>query len=165
MRLLLCAAAVSALAVAWYLGEGILRDRQKLRDQAGIIVLAEVSMMIVSGALLFAFAPSMVRIFSADAAVILLGSTVLRMVACSEPFYGVSIVIEGMLMGAGKTVVPFLFNIIGMWGVRIVGTYICTQLLGLGLVSAWACMITHNLLLFVLFIVYYRRRCWNPLEE
>ena len=140
-------------------------DRQKLRDQAGIIVLAEVSMMIVSGALLFAFAPSMVRIFSADAAVILLGSTVLRMVACSEPFYGVSIVIEGMLMGAGKTVVPFLFNIIGMWGVRIVGTFICTQLLGMGLVAAWGCMIGHNMLLFFLYVIYFRRGRWNPLGE
>ena len=140
-------------------------DRQRLRDQAGIIVLSEVTMMIVSGALLFAFAPSMVRIFSRDAAVILSGSTVLRMVACSEPFYGVSIVIEGMLMGAGKTVVPFLFNIIGMWGVRIVGTFICTQLLGMSLVAAWGCMIGHNMLLFVLYVIYFRRGRWNPLDK
>ena len=86
------------------------------------------------------------------------------MVACSEPFYGVPIVIEGMLMGAGKTVAPFVFNIIGMWGIRIVGTFICTQILGLGLVSAWGCMITHNLALFGMFLVYYYRGRWNPLE-
>lgn len=153
-------------AAATLTGNAIGRgDNRRLREQARLILLLEVGMMVVSGSLLFAFAPAMVGLFSADAAVILLGSTVLRMVACSEPFYGVPIVIEGMLMGAGKTVAPFAFNIIGMWGVRIVGTYICTQLLGLGLVSAWACMITHNLLLFVLFIVYYRRGCWNPLEE
>ena len=139
-------------------------DRQLLRSQARLILLLEVGMMIVSGSLLFAFAPKMVGLFSADAAVILLGSTVLRMVACSEPFYGVPIVIEGMLMGAGKTVAPFVFNIIGMWGIRIVGTFICTQILGLGLVSAWGCMITHNLALFGMFLVYYYRGRWNPLE-
>ena len=137
-------------------------DGKRLRDLAGIIMLAEVTMMVISGSLLFLFAPAMVGIFSADAAVILLGSTVLRMVACSEPFYGVSIVIEGMLMGAGKTVVPFFFNVAGMWGVRIVGTFICTQLLGMGLVSAWACMIGHNLLLFVMFVLYYRFGRWKP---
>ena len=120
--------------------------------------------MLLSGGLLFAFAPTMVGLFSRDAAVILLGSTVLRMVACSEPFYGVSIIIEGMLQGAGRTMVPFVFNIIGMWGVRIVGTFVCTRLLGLGLVSAWGCMIGHNMLLFVLFVNYYRRGRWNPLE-
>ena len=141
------------------------RDRQRLRDQARLIFFIEVSLMVLSGGLLFAFAPGMVGLFSANATVILLGSTVLRMVACSEPFYGVSIVIEGMLMGAGKTVASFVFSVIGMWGVRIVGTFICTQLLGLGLISAWSCMISHNLLLFCMFLIYYRKGGWNPLTK
>ena len=138
-------------------------DTGRIRDQSRVIVLLEVSLMVFSGGLLFLFAPRMVRIFSRDEAVILLGSIVLRMVACSEPFYGVSIVIEGMLQGAGKTVVPFVFNIIGMWGVRIVGTFVCTQLLGAGLVSAWGCMIGHNMLLFILYVVYFLRGRWNPI--
>lgn len=139
-------------------------DRQRQKELARLIFLCEVTLMLLSGGLLFAFAPKMVGLFSRDAAVILLGSTVLRMVACSEPFYGVSIIIEGMLQGAGRTLVPFVFNIIGMWGVRIVGTFVCTRLLGLGLVSAWGCMIGHNMLLFVLFVIYFRRGRWNPLE-
>ena len=74
------------------------------------------------------------------------------MVAVSEPFYGVSIIIEGMLQGMGHTLYPFVCNIIGMWGIRIVGTFICTQLLSMGLISAWACMIGHNLMLFGSFL-------------
>ena len=140
-------------------------DRQRVRDLARLIFLCEVSLMLVSGGLLFAFAPEMVSIFSRDAAVIALGSTVLRMVACSEPFFGMSIVIEGMLQGAGRTTAPFVFNIIGMWGVRIVGTFICTRLLGLGLVAAWGCMIGHNMLLFALFMIYYLRGNWLPPER
>ena len=140
-------------------------DRERVHAQARLIFLCEVSLMFVSGALLFAFAPKMVALFSRDAAVILLGSTVLRMVACSEPFFGVSIVIEGMLQGVGKTSVPFLFNVAGMWGVRIVGTFLCTKLLGLGLVSAWGCMIGHNLLLFTLYVLYFRFGRWNPLSN
>ena len=140
-------------------------DPRRLREQARIILLSEVSMMILSGSLLFLFAPAMVGLFSRDAAVILLGSAVLQMVACSEPFYGVSIVVEGMLMGAGKTVVPFIFNITGMWGIRIIGTFICTQLLHYGLVSAWGCMIGHNMLLFLLFGLYYRSGRWDPLKQ
>jgi len=64
--------------------------------------------------------------------------------------------VKGMMLGVGKTVTPFVYNIIGMWGVRIVGTFICTQLLHFGLISAWACMIAHNLMMFVMFTVYYR---------
>ena len=67
--------------------------------------------------------------------------------------------------GVGKTKAPFVYNIAGMWCVRIVGTFICTQLLGLGLVSAWACMIAHNMLLFVLYMRCYVRKRWNPLEQ
>ena len=140
-------------------------DEEKRRSLARLIILLEVGLMILSGSLLFAFAPAMAGIFSRDPAVIALGGTVLRMVACSEPFYGVSIVIEGMLQGAGRTKVPFMVNILGMWGVRILGTWLCTTQLGMGLVSAWGCMIGHNLLLFALFLVYYLRGRWNPLRE
>jgi Na+-driven multidrug efflux pump len=87
------------------------------------------------------------------------------MVAVSEPFYGVSIIIEGMLQGMGKTMMPFFCNIAGMWGIRIVGTFLCTQFLGMGLVSAWACMIAHNLMLFVLYLWNYWSGRWNPLER
>ena len=144
------------------LGAGDEKRRQAL---ARLIVTIEVGLMLLSGGLLFAFAPAMAGIFSKDPEVIKLGSTVLRMVACSEPFYGVSIVVEGMLQGAGKTKVPFIINIAGMWGIRILGTWICTALLGWGLVSAWACMIGHNLLLFALFLTYYLRGTWNPLTQ
>jgi len=70
-----------------------------------------------------------------------------------------------MMQGVGKTKAPFLYNIIGMWGIRIVGTYICTQLLSFGLVSAWGCMIGHNMLLFALFLRSFVTGKWNPLED
>ena len=141
------------------------KDSRKIRDLGRMILIIEVALMLLSGTALFVFAPAMMRLFSRDAVVIALGATVLRMVAVSEPFYGVSIIIEGMLQGMGKTMVPFVCNITGMWGIRIVGTFVCTTVLGLGLVSAWGCMIAHNMLLFILFVAYYRSGRWNPLEQ
>ena len=140
-------------------------DRKRMEDLARMFIPIEVILMIISGGALFASAPALMSLFSKEMAVIALGATVLRMVAVSEPFYGFSIIIEGMMQGVGQTRLPFVFNILGMWGVRIVGTYICTQLAGMGLVSAWACMIAHNLLLFVLFLYCYLRGKWNPLSE
>ena len=49
--------------------------------------------------------------------------------------------------------------------VRIVGTVVTTQVLAGTLVSAWGCMIAHNLLLFVLFLITYIRGTWNPLRD
>ena len=140
------------------------RDDTRIRDLGRMILVIEICLMILSGGALFVFAPNMMKLFSRDAAVISLGSVVLRMVAVSEPFYGVSIIIEGMLQGMGKTLMPFVCNITGMWGIRIIGTFLCTQLLSMGLVSAWACMIAHNMVLFFMFTWYYRSGKWNPLR-
>ena len=141
------------------------RDNKRIRDLARMIIFMEVGLMLLSGSLLFVFAPNMMGLFSKDTGVILLGATVLRMVAVSEPFYGVSIIIEGMMQGMGNTLMPFVFSISGMWGIRIVGTFICTQLLGMGLISAWACMIAHNLLLFIMFVICYLSGWWNPMNR
>ena len=141
------------------------KDKKRMNELADIFLPIEIILMILSGGLLFASAPVLVGLFSDSAPVIALGVAVLRMVALSEPFYGFSIIVEGMMLGVGNTKKPFVYNILGMWGIRIVGTFFCTQLLSFGLVSAWACMIAHNLLLFVLFLMDYLRKSWNPLER
>lgn len=141
------------------------KDRRRMEEMARMFIPIEILLMMISGGCLFASAPALMRIFSASSEVVLLGTAVLRMVALSEPFYGFSIIVEGMMQGVGRTRAPFIYNITGMWLVRIVGTFICTKMLGMGLVSAWACMIAHNLLLFVLFMIAYLRGTWNPLKE
>ena len=140
------------------------RDAKRMKDLSNMFIPIEVALMFVTGSALFVVAPVFMDLFSNNEEVIALGATVLRMVAVSEPFYGFSIIVEGFMQGVGKTKAPFVYNIIGMWGIRIVGTFICTQLLGLGLVSAWSCMILHNLLLFGMFLISYIRGSWNPLS-
>ena len=141
------------------------QDKNRMNELARMFLPLEIGLMILSGGALFLLAPPLVGIFSKSAEVMTLAVTVLRMVAISEPFYGFSIIVEGMMFGVGNTKQPFVFNIIGMWVVRIVGTFLCTQLLGFGLISAWACMIAHNLLLFCLFFYCYVSKKWNPLEK
>lgn len=141
------------------------QDKDRIRALCRMLIIIEVVLMIISGGLLFIFAPKMMTLFSKDSLVIALGATVLRMVALSEPFFGVSIIVEGMMQGMGKTVMPFIANILGMWGIRILGTFICTQVFGYGLVSAWGCMILHNLLLFTMFAVYLVSGRYNPLNK
>ncbi|MBR2943697.1 MAG: MATE family efflux transporter [Clostridia bacterium] len=140
-------------------------DRDRIKQLSRMIIFIEAVLMIISGTFLFIFAPALVGIFSKDDEVISLGTTVLRMVALSEPFYGVSIVIEGMMQGMGKTKMPFVVNIITMWLVRILGTFILTQLFEYGLVSAWACMILHNLALFAVFMIYYLTGKYIPKKK
>lgn len=142
------------------------KDKGKLKDLGRLMLVCEVLLMILTGGLLFLLARPMMCIFSSDPKVISLGTIVLRMVALSEPFYGVTIITEGMMQGVGNTKVPFVFNVLGMWGIRILGTLLCLWLLpDPTLVVAWTCMIAHNIALFFMFTVYYKKGKWSPLHR
>jgi len=141
------------------------QDELKMKNLAQMFIPIEIILMIISGSILFISAPALMDIFSNSKEVIALGSSVLRMVAVSEPFYGFSIIIEGFMQGVGRTKRPFVYNIIGMWLIRIVGTYICIHFFHMGLVSAWACMIAHNMFLFVMFVYVYVKGLYNPLKK
>ena len=60
------------------------RDERLMRRLARMLVGIEMVLMVVSGGLLFIFAPGMMSLFTIDAAVIALGATVLRMVAATR---------------------------------------------------------------------------------
>ena len=141
------------------------KDKDMMNRITKMFIAIEVCLMTLSGAALFFAAEPLVNIFSNSDEVILLGTRVLKMVALSEPLYGVALITEGFLMGVGRTKTPFIYNIIGMWGVRILGTFIFTQILGYGLVAAWVCMIAHNVLLCCLYFISYVRGKWNPLNN
>jgi putative MATE family efflux protein len=140
-------------------------DQRRMKTLTTMFLPVEICLMCVTGGALFLSAPLLMGLFSNSEMVITLGTRILRMVAVSEPLYGVSIIAEGMMMGVGRTRTPFVYNIIGMWCIRIVGTFICIRVLGLGLVAAWGCMIAHNVLLFALYLISFVRGTWNPLAE
>ncbi len=146
-------------------------DKAKMKRISSMFIPIEISLMVLSGAALFISAPALVGLFNKTPEVVSLGTTVLRMVAVSEPMYGFSIIVEGMMLGVGKTKQPFVYNVAGMWAVRILGTFVGIKLLGhyklldYGLIAAWGCMIAHNMLLFVLYLISYIRGTWNPLND
>lgn len=141
------------------------KNKDELKDLSKMALTIEIALMIASGALLFALAPTMVGLFSKDAAVIALAVTVLRMVALSEVPYGFSIIVEGMMQGMGRTTLPFITNVIGMWLVRIVVTYISIGFFEGDLISAWGFMILHNLSLFTVYLTLYISGKWNPMKR
>ena len=141
------------------------RDQARMKRLCRMLIALEIALMFLSGAALFLGAERLMAVFTRDAEVIGLCARVLRMVALSEPVYGVAIILEGIFQGVGDTKAAFVFNILGMWGVRILGTWIMLRAFGGGLTAAWGCMIAHNLLLGALLTARYLRGGWNPLNR
>ncbi len=102
--------------------------------------------MCLTGGLLFFGAEFMMSLFTQDAKVIEIGTKLLRIVAFTEPVFGSSAVMEGIYNGLGKTKYPFFVEILARWGVRILGSFLCVRVWGLGIEAVWYCMIGDNIL-------------------
>lgn len=94
-----------------------------------------------AGIILFLCATPLAGIFSPDPGVIEGAADMLRIVAVSEPLFGLSIVLSGVLRGAGNTRLPFLVVLSGMWGVRVVLTPILLLCAHMGLAGVWVAMV------------------------
>ena len=139
------------------LGEG---DRAKLRRVTKTIMLITMAMMAVTGGALFCMPRFMMSLFTPDPAVIALGVPVLKIVALSEPIYGMAIILEGAFNGVGDTKAPFVISLMCMWGIRILFTFICVKALGLGLNWVWLCMVADNVSRGLLLGARYIRGRW-----
>lgn len=94
-----------------------------------------------AGIILFVCATPLAGIFSPDPDVIELAADMLRIVAVSEPLFGLSIVLSGVLRGAGNTRLPFLVVLSGMWGVRVILTPVLLFYAHMELAGVWVAMV------------------------
>ena len=81
--------------------------------------------------------------------------------ALSEPIFGIAIGVEGMLQGAGDTMIPFVITTGTMWMVRILGTVLVLNVFHQGLNAVWTCMVAENTARGVLYLIRYLRGRWE----
>lgn len=149
--------ATSAL-VGTALGE---KNQTKLKDTGNLSVILTVLLMCFSGLVLYLVAYPLMHLFTPSEAVAGLGADMLRLVALSEPFFGLMIVLEGIFYGLGRTKYAFLVETFSMWGIRILFTFLCVKMWKLDLRAVWYCMIGDNVckaLLFTLPVMTSKRR-------
>ncbi len=124
-----------------------MKDSRKLKAIEKVSILITLLIMGVNGIGLYLFAHPFMRVFtnSVNAA---------RLVAFSEPFFGLMIVLEGISYGMGRTKHVFACEAVSMWGIRILGTFLCVNVFGLGLKAVWLCMIADNICKAVLLYMF-----------
>lgn len=123
-------------------GEG---NQLKLKATENVAILLIIVSMIINGICLFIFAYPLMQLFTNSVEVARIGSKMLKLVAFSEPFFGLMIVLEGISFGMGKVKHIFVCESASMWGVRILCTFLCIKVIGLGLTAVWICMIADNI--------------------
>ena len=136
-------------------------DINMFRSVARRCIVLTVIMLTIAGIALFALSGHIMSIFTGDKSVQALGASVLRIVALSEPIYGILIIIEGILNGIGDTKAPMVYAFITMWCIRIGISWVCINVFGLGLRAVWFCMVADNVVRAILMLQRYIRGKWK----
>ena len=142
------------------IGQAVGAHRKDMAKRfAWLCTLMGMGIMTLTGAGLFAFAPALMSIFTADAAVIALGARVLRIEAFAEPMFGASIVASGAMQGAGDSTACFVLNLVSMWGIRLTLAFFLAP--RFGLVGVWSAMCCELCIRGLLFLVRLARGKWQ----
>ena len=141
------------------IGQAVGAHRKDMAKRfAWLCTLMGMGIMTLTGAGLFAFAPVLMSIFTADAAVIALGARVLRIEAFAEPMFGASIVASGAMQGAGDSTACFVLNLVSMWGIRLTLAFLLAP--RFGLVGVWGAMCFELCVRGLLFLIRLARGKW-----
>ena len=139
------------------------KDTELANKYAWTATINGVLVMTVTGALMFIFAPVLMRILTPDAQVLKLGVEVLRIEAFAEPLYAASIVVSGALRGAGDTLVPSIINLCSIWGVRLSLAVVLVSHYGLH--GVWVAMCVELCVRGILLLIRLKRGRWLKVKE
>lgn len=136
------------------------RDKQKVKQITTLICSMIFILMVVAGIILFVFAEGLMSIFTPDPQVIKIGTTILRIVSISEPIYGILVILEGTFNGMGDNIAPFVYSIITMWGIRILGSWVMIHIFSLGISAVWIMMVLDNSIRCLFLLQRFVRKKW-----
>ena len=150
-------------AAAMVVGQSVGAGRRQMARRLGwVTVLLGIAVMVLTGGLLYLLAPQMMAILTPDPEIITLGTRVLRIEAFAEPMYGASIVAGGVFQGTGSTLVPTLFNLGTMWGIRIPLARLAAPRWGLP--GVWTAMCLELCVRGILYLIRLVGKRWLPPE-
>ncbi|MBE5784697.1 MAG: MATE family efflux transporter [Clostridiales bacterium] len=127
---------------------------------ADYCLIGSVIFMSAMGAVLFFGGEWLVSLFTPDAEVVMLGGKILRIEAFAEPFYGIMMVVVGLLRGARQMKATFIISAIGMWVVRIPLALLLLETTSLGLSAAWVAMFADLTTRGILSLIYFLKGSW-----
>lgn len=134
------------------------RRRDLAKRFAWTAAILGMALMAACGLVMYAAAPQVFAFLTQDPEVQALGVQCLRIELHVEALFAASIVTAGALRGVGDTMVPFLMNLVSMWGIRLTLAWFLVQWMGLP--GAWYAMAAEISARGVLFLIRLLRGKW-----
>ena len=117
-----------------------------------------------AGVILFALAPQIVGLFTADPQILPYGIDCLRILGLGFPLYAVGMIVIQALNGAGDTRTPTILNFIVFWLTQIPLAYWLSTAVGWGPNGVFAAIVFAESALSILAVAVFRRGKWRMQE-
>jgi MATE family multidrug resistance protein len=125
-------------AAAVLVGHAVGRGDPRDVSRSGWTAIGVIAAFMVLAAAVLVVAPRwLLRPFTSDEAVLMLGSRLLLVAAVFQLFDGMQVVATGALRGLGNTRSPMIWNLVGHWGVGLPVAYYACFVLGWGVIGLW----------------------------
>lgn len=141
-----------------YLGE---KNEKKIKEMVRCGVFLVFGIMLLMGGSLFGTAEFISAFFTKDEGVSYFSGKVLRIISLSEPLFGLSILMQGVLEGMGETKKVLVLSTVSMWFFRVLICYFVTVKVKYGLEAAWICMAGDNICRALLLVFAFIKGEWK----
>ncbi|OPH61269.1 hypothetical protein BC351_15120 [Paenibacillus ferrarius] len=118
----------------------------------------------IMGAAFIIFAPHIFRLYTSDETIIREGSWALRIVGFIQVSQISQFVLGGALRGAGDTRYPLYSTLIGVWGVRVLLSYLFVYIFEWGMFGLWSAVACDQYLRSNLIYFRFKRMAWKHVK-
>ncbi|MEI7500633.1 MAG: MATE family efflux transporter [Bacteroidota bacterium] len=151
-----------AVALSTFVGQNMganRPDRVKAGLRATLIMTSIISLFI--SVVTVVFGKFLMRMFTDDIVVIDLGGDYLRIIGSFYILFSVMFVINGVLRGAGDTLIPMFISLFSLWIIRIPVAYFLANNPAIGVHGIWWSIPIGWLSGVILYYGYYRKGYWK----
>lgn len=152
-------------AAATLVGQN-LGANQVQRAEQSVMLTAKYNAIFMSlvMALFLFFSEPIIRIFSADPAVVAYGAKALQIIGTGYIFYGIAMVMTQALNGAGDTRTPTIINIVCFWVFQIPFAYFLSKHTALGSTGAFIAIPAAETLIALMAWYFFRKGKWKNIK-
>jgi Na+-driven multidrug efflux pump len=96
-----------------------------------------------------------------DLAVMRIGVNYLRIVGSCYIFFAVMFISNGVINGAGHTIITMTFSLLSLWFIRVPGSWFLSRKTSLGITGIWISVAFSFLFVMVISLAYYYSGRWK----
>jgi putative MATE family efflux protein len=152
-----------SMAVSALTGQNLgARKPERIKDifKWGVITTSSVTLLI---SLIAVFLSRLILIMfglGSDAAVIRIGTTYLRIVGSSYIFLAVMLISNGVINGAGHTMITMVFALLSLWLIRVPFSWLLPKT-SLGITGIWVAVALSFVVMMIVSLIYYSSGRWK----